>query len=279
MQAGCDIVCAIENNPTALAVYEQNFPNHGVVCMDIGDVHTVVQHVRPLQPQLILASPPCQSHSLSTEKGDNTDARACLTERAAEIISEVRPRYFVVENVPGLLRSAVWRRCERLLSKHYTLHASVLNFAQLGVPQRRKRAIVVGCLDAGPVARYTEAVDALRGTREMAIRDVFKCDHYFHNARCYHIAWVRPASTPFPTVRTAIWSPKHPESYKNAKVREGSLPLGDPGIRYFSVEDHAIIQGLGEHTWPDLTKTQKAKCIGNAVPPPAMRWIVSTLTR
>ena len=283
VDAGHQVVCAIEWDPYARSAYDLNFPTHGLVDLDLGDVERVVAHLEPLQLDCIVLSPPCQSHSSANKKADNTDARACLTEKGVEIVCAVRPRYFVLENVPRMLSSAVWKRCEsKLMAAGYVFHAQSLNFAKMGVPQRRRRAVVAGCLEAAPVERYAAAVKTLKHTPEMTIQDVWPgTKHVWHCSRSNHSASITAGDRPYQTVRGIYFVPKcglKDHAYKGPGPPKDSAPHDSPDVRVFSLDEIARIQGLERHRWPiKLSKTRKKKCIGNAVPPPAMAWILRHL--
>lgn len=277
VEAGCEVVCAIDNNPKALATYAHNFPTHGAVRMDVGDVAGVVAHLKPLKVDCVIASPPCQSFSSANLVADSTDARAHLTRRSCEIICALKPRCFVIENSPRLLCSAVWRECAALLQRAgYHVHASVVNFAHF-VPQRRRRAIAVGALAPAPVARYVRALGVLKASPELTIAGAFPGTRLFwHYSRDRRSAQIRDARAPYLVVRrNSHYAPKTPAAYAQ---RKGDVEAWGPDVRVFGVGELAQIQGLGAHTWPlGLSTSARMLQIANAVPPPAMTWVLSQL--
>lgn len=130
-------VFAVEFDRDAAATYAANFGEH-VVC---GRIEDVVAFPRA---DVVIGGPPCQGFSPLNREAVGFERRGLWREylRALEV---VEPRAFVMENVPELLRSAEYaefrRRAEAL---GFWVEGEVLNAADFGVPQRRRRAIVIG---------------------------------------------------------------------------------------------------------------------------------------
>src|SRR5206468_2611312 len=75
---------------------------------------------------------------------DSRDARNRLLFQMRRLVARVEPKFFVLENVPGLLQSDLYGEFVRSLSARYILHGEVLNAAEYGIPQLRRRAVVLG---------------------------------------------------------------------------------------------------------------------------------------
>lgn len=88
------------------------------------------------------ASPPCPSFSVASQ-GSETELDIALSEKTADFIRVMRPKYFTLENVYAYRKSESWARIRRALYESgYWLDLAHVNFADLGVPQTRKRMIV-----------------------------------------------------------------------------------------------------------------------------------------
>jgi DNA (cytosine-5)-methyltransferase 1 len=130
-------VFAVEFDRDAAATYAANFGDH-VACGPIEDVASFPA------ADVVIGGPPCQGFSPLNREAVGFERRGLWREylRALEAIE---PRAFVMENVPELLRSAEYvqfkRRAEEL---GFEVEAQILNAADFGVPQRRRRAIVIG---------------------------------------------------------------------------------------------------------------------------------------
>jgi DNA (cytosine-5)-methyltransferase 1 len=136
-------VFAVEFDRDAAATYAANFGDH-VACGPIEDVASFPA------ADVVIGGPPCQGFSPLNREAVGFERRGLWREylRALEAIE---PRAFVMENVPELLRSAEYvefrRRAEEL---DFEVEAEILNAADFGVPQRRRRAIVIGTRFGAP---------------------------------------------------------------------------------------------------------------------------------
>lgn len=108
-------------------------------------LNCAIQEVRNFPAADVVAGgPPCQGFSNLGERVPN-DPRNQLWRHYVRCVEHVRPKVFVLENVPPLLRSAEFEELKRLAqSLGYQVDGRVLNAADFGVPQTRKRAIVIG---------------------------------------------------------------------------------------------------------------------------------------
>jgi DNA (cytosine-5)-methyltransferase 1 len=98
---------------------------------------------------LVAAGPPCQAFSILGRRGAFDDPRGRLALKYFELVSEIRPKAFIFENVPGLLNVNGGKDWHRLMSfasdtTGYDLHWSKLNAVSFGIPQFRERVVVVG---------------------------------------------------------------------------------------------------------------------------------------
>lgn len=142
---GYSILWAVDNEPNAVATYKANLGSH-ILCADINGLSSA--DIPPAQ--VVIGGPPCQSFSLAGKR-QTEDARGRLVWSYIHIIESVSPEAFVFENVTGLL-SAKNAKGEKIiellkaafLSIGYTISMQVLNAADYGVPQRRKRVFIVG---------------------------------------------------------------------------------------------------------------------------------------
>ncbi len=128
---------AVEFDRDAAATYAANFGEH-VACGPIEDV------ARFPKADLVIGGPPCQGFSPLNRAAVGFERRGLWTEylRALEA---VEPQAFVMENVPELLRSAEYEEfCKRAEALGFVVEGKILNAADFGVPQRRRRAIVIG---------------------------------------------------------------------------------------------------------------------------------------
>lgn len=150
LDAGYTPVFAVEWERHAAATYQVNFGGH-VVCDDISSVERDDVPVA----EVVVGGPPCQGFSqLGTRNPD--DPRNHLWKEYAKVVDWVRPAAFVLENVPQFLKSGQFELLQEWVSPGglldgYSIATGVLDASDFGVPQRRRRAIVIGVLD-GPAS-------------------------------------------------------------------------------------------------------------------------------
>jgi len=132
-------VLAVEFEEHAAETYRLNFSAE-VECRPIQDVAT---HEFPLADVLI-GGPPCQGYSTLNRQREG-DLRRLLWREYERALVATRASFFIMENVPQLLTSAEFRLfAARAEANGWRIVAQVLNAADYGVPQTRRRAIVIG---------------------------------------------------------------------------------------------------------------------------------------
>jgi DNA (cytosine-5)-methyltransferase 1 len=134
-------VFANDFNAYAAKTYNANFGDH---CLH-GDINDLLANGSFQLPEaeVVIGGPPCQGFSLLNKQREG-DSRKQLWRAFIEVVRRVRPIAFVMENVPGLLASGEFVDIRsHAESMGYVVTAGILNAADYGVPQRRKRAIVL----------------------------------------------------------------------------------------------------------------------------------------
>ncbi|MNU64587.1 Modification methylase HaeIII [compost metagenome] len=145
-QAGFNTVLACEMNRDACATFRMN--NLGP--MHEGDIRDVLPTLRAGQARLVFGGPPCQGISVAG-KMDPQDPRSGLIDSFLDAVEAVGPSAFVMENVDALLSVAKWRpRLQSIIERAgrlgFGFHCLVLNSADFGVPQARKRFFGIGVM-------------------------------------------------------------------------------------------------------------------------------------
>ena len=147
VDAGCEPVLAVEHNLFAASTYAANFGERHVFH---GDIETLPDSrvAEVGEVDLVIGGPPCQGFS-QLGPGDLDDPRNKLWREFVRVVSIAKPKLFVIENVPRFLASPDFAILEREVTsgalRDYRIARSVLNAADFGIAQKRKRAIVVGC--------------------------------------------------------------------------------------------------------------------------------------
>ncbi len=167
-QAGFDVVTAVEYDPVHAATHEYNFPHCKVLCADIAaplQSSTVEAAIREGiashgkdpnawdgEIDLIAGGPPCQGFSMIGKRLVD-DYRNQLVFHFYRLISALRPKYFIMENVPGMAKGGHAGILDGLIAEFedkagYRFPADqpyeILNAADFGVPQERHRLFLIG---------------------------------------------------------------------------------------------------------------------------------------
>ncbi len=151
-QAGFDVLLAVDRDPYHVATHHRNFPYGKSIMASVAELtaDAIRQHLpHGSEVALVYGGPPCQGFSTMGLR-DAGDPRNTLVDHFARIVSEVQPRAFVMENVPGMntgdTSSIFDHAVRRFREAGYRLAwpVRVLNAADFGVPQQRKRLFVLG---------------------------------------------------------------------------------------------------------------------------------------
>lgn len=148
-QAGCRILVGSDIDPDACATYAVNFPEAKAVHGDIREprVRAQVTAAATSDVDIIVGGPPCQAFSqMRNHSRLIEDPRNSLYREFVRIIDKLEPRAFVMENVPGLEQMGVREQILEDLSINgiYNVRSQVVDAADFGVPQTRKRIIFIG---------------------------------------------------------------------------------------------------------------------------------------
>ncbi|MGH7771427.1 MAG: DNA cytosine methyltransferase [Candidatus Binatia bacterium] len=147
-RAGFDVVAAVEVDPEIAKTYKANHPKTRLLIKDIRYVtgQEILASAGLKGTDLVAGCPPCQGFSSLTSKYKKKDPRNGLLLEMARVIEEVQPRMVMLENVPGLadrgkriLNSFVLK----LKSLGYRVTKDVLQLADYGVPQSRRRFVLL----------------------------------------------------------------------------------------------------------------------------------------
>ena len=159
-RAGFRIVKAVEFDPVIANTYKKNNPS---VDLFIDDIKNVVRSnvFSKGEAEVIIGGPPCQGFSMAgarIRQGFIDDPRNYLFKHYFSIVKVVKPKVFVMENVKGIAtmqQGKIFKEIHRLFEskelldgQQYHLYHKLINAADFGVPQKRERMIIIGCLDS-----------------------------------------------------------------------------------------------------------------------------------
>lgn len=174
-KAGFDILLGIDNDEKALETFELNHEGAKSICGDITQIHyktDILPLIGEKQIDVIIGGPPCQGMSLSGPRKFD-DPRNKLYLSYIRLVNEIRPKMFVIENVPGLVGLFGGQIKDSIIEKFtdmgYDIQYRIMCSADYGVPQSRRRVVFVGTRIG--VYSYPEPSDQIV-TCKMALSDL-----------------------------------------------------------------------------------------------------------
>ena len=154
IEAGFDVLYSFDIDKNAISTINSNptyFKGHQAEVRDINDIDAAellrLFHLVPGQLDLLAGGPPCQGFSIQ-RIGNDYDERNHLVEEYIGKVIAICPRMFILENVPGIEgkrgKNILHQALKRVEDSGYFIHEKVLDAQDYGVPQRRKRVVIVG---------------------------------------------------------------------------------------------------------------------------------------
>ncbi len=293
--AGISVVAGIEWDEDALGTWSNAHPNS----LALGDDVNSVDWRRFDGVSLVVGGPPCQPWSIGgLRKGDKDERDGWPAFIAA--LRALRPRAFLAENVAGLTQGAMAPRWGRLVEElsdvGYKVSATVVNAADYGVPQKRRRCIVVGFQGPGHFVFPAPAYGAKGRRPWRTAGNVLKADPLGEPNRAIVTYAARPdirkdpyaghvfngggrpidPGAPAPTLLASMGGNKTPwldtanvvPSY-HAHLLAGGPPRSGrvTGARRITVGEAAILQTFPASMRFEGTRSSRYRQVGNAVPP------------
>ena len=261
-KAGFKIIKAYDNWEKAAKIYNANFVDHKAELIDINELNT--DDLKTYNLDVIIGGPPCQDFS-SAGKQDETLGRANLTLRYAEIICEIKPKWFVMENVDRILKSETLPKAiEKLKNCGYGLTKVVLDASKCGVPQKRKRFFMIGELN-GEDDFLKDSLNKNISEKSMTIREYLgeelDTEYFYRHPRSYARRGIFSIDEPSPTIR-GVNRPIPP----NYSIHQGDATDDLTKVRPLTTLERARIQTFPKDFRFEGSKGDLEQTIGNAVP-------------
>jgi len=164
-EAGFDVVLAVDSNEPTLDTYQKNFPETATIDVDLSEANTQEllsdANMEVEDVDIVIGGPPCQGFSVMGKQHEDDERNQLLLDFARHLL-ELLPRYFVVENVPGLMSEIGEEYLNKFLSVVETGGYSVVRDIQkldakdFDVPQDRERVIIIGYQNDVPEPSYPQ---------------------------------------------------------------------------------------------------------------------------
>ena len=271
-QAGIDVVAAFDKWAPAVEIYRANF-DHPIFEKDLCDSDSI-EAIELFEPDLIIGGPPCQDYSIAGKRQQGE--RANLTIRFAEIATSIKPQWVVFENVYNIERFGTLPIMKKMLREAgYGISCTILDASRCGVPQARKRFILVGLLGAKDGFFDSSFVEGL-SDKQMTVRDYLgdKLDtqYYYMHPRSYARRAVFSVDEPSATIR-GINRPI-PANYKPHHADAAAV---EDGVRALTTKERSYLQSFPDSFQLPGAKTNVELAIGNAVPPSLAKHIAKQI--
>lgn len=279
--AGFDVVAAFDGWQSAITCYNANFDHDALLC-DLNNVENAVATIQQLAPNVIIGGPPCQEFSNAGKRQEGE--RADLTYKYADIVTQVEPDFFVMENVPRARESRAYARARELYkASNYGLTEVVLDASRCGVPQKRSRFFCIGALNA-PDNFLLDSIFEAYGDKETTVRQYFEAqntpleiDDFYRHPTTYSRRAIFSVDNPSPTVR-GVNRPKPPTYRHHEKDSVGAEEMNN--IRSLTLRERATIQTFPTDYVFDvqgITNGDLEQMVGNAVPVLLARFVAERL--
>ncbi len=279
-----EIVYAVDNDKYAVDIYNQNFA-HKSVCEDIKNIseYSLPDH------DLLLGGFPCQSFSIVAQNPPRLgykDERGKLFFEVVRILKVRKPRFFILENVKGLLsankKMAFPIIIKELESSGYKVKYKVLNAFDFGVPQKRERVFIIGFRDTIDFEAF-EFPKPVCDTDRKVLKDVVlqRVDEkYFFSEKA--VAGMLRVKEKMNKGRSQ--NMEQPCNTISAHLSKVSLNSTDPVLeensryRRFTPLEAAKIQSFpNDFVFSIVSENRQYRAIGNAVPPVLMWHVIQSL--
>ena len=261
-RASFELVAGYEIWQPAVETYRKNF-GHLVHDVDLSDADVSSKHIQQYSPEVIIGGPPCQDFSIANNKKSTN--RANLTIQFAHIVANLKPRFFVMENVYNIEKNQfLFDAIDIFRGAGYGLTSRIIEACRVGVPQMRKRYFLIGHLTADDDT-FGPALDEGLSVHRTTVRDYFGAstpfDFYYAHPRNYKRRAIFSVDEPAATIRRV--NRPIPATYK---LHPADKVAVTPELRQLTTEERSQIQ-----TFPNDFKfygsvSQIEQQIGNAVP-------------
>lgn len=260
-KAGFDIVASFDNWKPAIDTYKANL-RHSTYKMDLL-TDECIPLIKEIKPDIIIGGPPCQDFSIAGKREQGH--RANLTRRFAQILSTIRPKIFVMENVYNLEKMPILVEVTEILEDAgYSIFKKVLDSSLCGCPQKRNRFIMIGYL-INPKSNIESTILKNYSKKALSVReycgDLIDTEFYYMHPRSYSRRAIFSIDEPSATIR-GVNRPM-PSSYsfhKADKCKDKNK------IRCLLSKERSYIQTFPVGYEFIGTKSQVEQMIGNAVP-------------
>lgn len=290
IKAGFEIVMANDILPYAKEVYEANHPETDYLLRNIEIIEKFPS------ADILAGCYPCQGFSQGGRRQADNKLNYLYLE-FARALNLIKPKAFIVENVSGMtsktFQHLLHDQIKVFTDAGYRVVYKVLNAADYGVAQERKRIFIVGIRnDLALEFEFPKKTHGNEMISKVTLKDVLQGmpdwpdeNEYYNNGfHWYYMSrnrkrdWNETARTVVSSARHTLLHPISPDMVK-IKTDHWEFINNEPARR-FTYKETARIQGFGDLVFPrelEVSLENKYKVVGNAVPPPLFEVIAKKL--
>lgn len=303
---GFQNVFSIDIEPSFCETYSHNFPNHNLIQKDICNVtDSELKYLKEYDEiDVVIGGPPCQGFSIAGNIGRKfiDDPRNKLFKEFVRVVKVVEPTYFVMENVARLYNHNKGKTRKEIINDFenigYKVECKILNSADYGVPQVRKRVIFIGTKNSQEiffpkkeVDKYVTVKEALSSYPKLESGQESKIPNHIamsHSEQMLHkMSFVSDGGN-----RNEIpeqFRPKSGDVRKYIKYSSNKPSVTVTGDmrkifhyeqnRALTVRELAKLQSFPDNFVFKGTKISQQQQVGNSVPPKMAEAIASTIIK
>ena len=281
-----EIVYALDNDEYCTKIYNDNF-KHKCVVQDIKSLD--IANLPDFD--VLIGGFPCQSFSISAQNPPRLgykDERGMLFFEMVKILRERHPRFFIAENVKGLLSANKGKAFPMIIEEFenagYKVVHKLLNAEEYGVPQRRQRVVIVGFRDEDDYNRfnYPTSINNRKTLGDVIDLSADNDDKWFFSQKAVDgMMAVREKMN-----KGRVQNLDEPCNTISSHLAKVSLNSTDPvrfvndRYRRFTPRECARIQSFPDSfVLVSVSEARQYKAIGNAVPPVMMWYIANNLIK
>ena len=283
------VVYAADNDLYAARIYNDNFAHK----CELKDVRDIEPSKLP-DHDLLLGGFPCQSFSISAQNPPRLgykDDRGKLFFEMVNVLKEKQPKYFIAENVKGLLSANKGKAFPMIIKEFekagYHVKYKLFNASEFGVPQKRQRVFIIGFREYKDFAYFSFPNPTTYNGSKIKLKEVIDLtanndEKWFFSQRAVD-GMLRVKEKMNKGRAQDLDEPCNTISSHLAKV---SLNSTDPVLmidgryRRFTPREAANIQSFPEEFKLDsVSENRQYRAIGNAVPPVLMWHVGNALSR
>lgn len=282
------IVYSVDNDPYAITIYNSNFEHQA----EVKDVREIVPKMVP-KHDVLLGGFPCQSFSIVAQNPPRLgykDEKGKLFFEMVKVLKEKKPRFFIAENVKGLLSANNKKAFPMIISEFekagYHIKYKLLNASEYGIPQKRERVFIIGF-------RTLEDFSKFQFPEPNTLQDKIPLEKAIEEADNHNEKWYFSEKAVEGMLRVRekmnkgrVQNLELPCNTISAHLAKVSLNGTDPVLmingryRRFSPREAANIQSFPKSfNFEQVSDNRKYRAIGNAVPPVLMWHVAKELEK